>query len=393
MVIKIWARIRDFFKSIFTWFFKPRDHQAKNLSNFQKNLTQFKKLITETDIETEKNKNDFSYVIPTVINTHGDPMIGWNRVQDSLASYDAKPFYKRWWMRQQNSHLEGAIRYERSWLAREICKPFLSCQSLSDSNFSIPEKYLAVFPAKWKKILSKLTSNVFIWHKHNNQTENTVYLDTLGHYRTLNPSEIKVTRPLLSASDQQLNVVESTSSQTLIVSRLETHANENKQLKQNAARLICGCGFLNLDYKTATSKDVLKELRKLYLEVHPDKTPNGTTDNNGNWEEYCVKVVRMMNFGRGHLFDVMYDYFKNLTSNDDRIMTSIFTQSYIDETYQDGKSARVKWNSLFKRVMVTTPEKFTQLHKAHEAKKLGNAATLATTQTVDIHNTAASNKP
>ena len=297
-------------------------------------------------------------------------------------------------MRQQNSHLEGAIRYERSWLAREICKPFLSCQSLGDSNFSISEKYLAVFPAKWKKILSKLTSNIFTWHKHNNKTENIVHSDTLGQYRKLNPSEIKITRPLLTTSEQNLNVVESPSSQTLIVSRLEEYTNENHQLKQNTARLICGCGFLNLDYKTATSREVLKGMRKVYLEVHPDKTPNGTADNDGNWEEYCARVFRMMNFGRGLLFDVTHNFFKNLSANDEPIQTSLLTQSQIHDNYQNGQEARVEYNSLYKRVMVTSPEKFTQLHKAREARqKLRSAATSANTQPIDTENIAPSNRP
>jgi hypothetical protein len=382
MFLKFFNGIYNFWRNFFSSFFKTVNTPASDQAAYERHLAQLKQVMADTDAKLLQKKSAHVYSIPRVWNHNlAYPVEG---VGILLNDYDKQPFYERWWLRLSGSHKCNRNDYRRLWLAAEVCKPFLDCKSLGDSNFSIPETYLRVFPKNLRKILAKLVADVFNWRQQNGTLTQTQYSDTLKQYRILNKSEIPQQNLLLTTGSTKISSTnQGPLSQALIISRLEEYTIQQQEARYKEAVLICACGFFNLDYKTTTNRQILKKLRTLYLKIHPDKIVTGFNNDAGEWEDYCERVTGSLTYGMKLMFAAISTIFSGIQSNDNKVFSGRFSDMEVRGDLEEGIRTRKTFGKLYEKVMVTFPTKNTASYKLKQARKKAKES-LASSEPVTI---------
>jgi hypothetical protein len=324
----------------FQWyrdFTRRSENERRN--EFKKRINELKKLllesksISESDVYCRDAKN-LSNLSATL-----------GRIED----FDNKPFWQRWWLKLTGDEIY--ISRARSWLASQICMPFMNCNNLEDSNFNISKRYLKVFPSKWKKILSRL---------HGCFTEGPIYkkIPATIVRGVIVPEHIEDVLPHKNSS-------------LLIHSKLRELKVEDakqKEVAYNACSLfMLACGFVNLDTKKFTANLILEELHKLFSKFSRDNITQGFTDENGVWVAYYPAILDEMISSIHDLIILAKEKFNDINGNDEELshFTVPIRYSVTEEKLSLGSEARKEFDSKIEKILLKSREKM-KIHQLNQ---------------------------
>ncbi|MES2217357.1 MAG: hypothetical protein V4501_02990 [Pseudomonadota bacterium] len=366
MFYRLYEGLSNFYFNVFTdgIFKKMPPPNEVNQRNFAIHIAQLKSLITTSQVDVVRRREHHPFA-PGWSLSHDDSWLKYAMKQ--LTEYDNKSFFTRCWLRITGQARD--IAFTRLWLATEVCKPYLNCQNLGESTFSIPEAYLKVFPSAFKKIISRLVFDTLSWQSNMKiENRNIEYSTTLGEYRTLSHEEVRNKWDnYFITSIKDIIKAEDYIATCSIYSKVEQIETTKKLSEYKMRRLVYACGYLNLPLENMTTRKLLAELRSIYLKIHPDKVKK-SINIDGKVEHHTIETIDILTDTTSSLFQDISRIFKDITANDEIIVPSLLIgPEAIRNMHAMGSRAGKIFNQNVLLVTVTFPQTVAKLAIANRS--------------------------